>query len=143
MTKKKNPEDLLKRGRKSIYDPKFCDLIEDALSEGLSVYAACGKVDMFSHDACYKWMKKHPEFADAVARGKRKGALVWEELNLRIARTGVGNSSSVTFGLKNRVPDEWKDKQEVDMNMNVNEISSRITAGRDRLAAMKKGKRNE
>lgn len=37
-------------------------------------------------------------------------AVWWEERLRDVAAKGEGNATAVIFGLKNRVPDEWRDK---------------------------------
>lgn len=83
----------------------------------------------------YEWLKEHPEFSDAIKRGKDKAD---EEIELSLntlakgyTRTvqkcipGIGivdteeyfqpNVTAQIFWLKNRKPHQWRDKQTVEM----------------------------
>lgn len=96
-------------GRPSIYDPAIGDMIADLMGDGYSIRGACGMIGV-SKSAVYEWEQKHPEFADALNRGRDAAAAWWESCAIRLARDKDADSAPmVIFGLKNRVADEWRD----------------------------------
>lgn len=109
-------------GRPSAYDPAFCQVVEDALAQGFSLAVAAGDVGV-TRQTLDNWTKEHPEFFDAVRIGRAKGARVWEQRLANLADKNEGNATGVIFGLKNRLPEDWKDKTETehsgDMTINV------------------------
>jgi tRNA U34 5-methylaminomethyl-2-thiouridine-forming methyltransferase MnmC len=102
-------------GRPSEYREEFCQTAVDCLSKGYSLSVLAGELDV-SRQTVDAWMKAHPEFLDAVSRGRAKGARVWED---RLARASddkaAGNPTAITFALKNVARDDWSDtsKQEL------------------------------
>lgn len=100
-------------GRPSKYDPKFCDMLIDHMSEGASMLSFAAEIDV-NRDTLHEWARVHPEFSEAVTRGKAKCAAWWEKIGRNLAATGEGNATLVVFGLKNMGGGEWVDRQEVD-----------------------------
>lgn len=110
---------LVKRreGRPTLYEPTYCADVVEHMSKGfsLSSYADYAKV---ARSTLNVWMEKHEEFSEAVAQGKAARLRFWESLGIEVAQTG-GNGSQATmiiFGLKNMGSDEWKEKQEINVN---------------------------
>lgn len=112
-------------GRPSKYDPAFCEVVEESLAKGLSLEACAGVIGI-ARDTIYDWRAKHPEFSDAVRVGQAKSILFWEQRLLKVAQSGggPGTTTAIIFGLKNRAPEAWRDKQEIehtgDLTVNFN-----------------------
>ncbi|NRA80154.1 MAG: hypothetical protein HRU18_18290 [Pseudoalteromonas sp.] len=100
-------------GRPTTYKPEYCKDAESFLAEGYSVAALAGHLNVVK-STIYEWKKTNEEFSNAVKRGQAKAVLFWEKQNIRLAQTGEGNATSIIFGLKNRAPDEWRDKVETE-----------------------------
>lgn len=100
-------------GRPSDYREEFCELAETTLAKGYSLAVLAGECDV-SRETVDNWTKAHPEFLDAVKRGKAKGAKVWEDRLAALADAGTGNAAGIIFGLKNRLTDDWRDKTETE-----------------------------
>lgn len=101
-----------KVGRPSKYDPAFCDQVREFLKDGYSVAAFAGRIGV-SYSTVRLWEQEHPEFSAAVKDARAAATLWWEERNRESALgTSSGNATSIIFGLKNRAPEEWKDKTE-------------------------------
>lgn len=77
MSKKKNPEDLEQRGRKTKYAPEFCEMLIAHMAKGYS-YASFGAIADCHVDTLYEWEKVHPEFSEAKSRGEAKSLYWWE-----------------------------------------------------------------
>jgi hypothetical protein len=104
------------RGRPSKYDPTFCETAEQILSEGYSEAVLAGELGVCI-DTVTEWKKVHPDFSASIKIGRAKGARVWEDRLKALAERNEGNATGIIFGLKNRQPDAWKDKTEVDANV--------------------------
>lgn len=57
-------------GRPSEYSPEIAARICDLLSEGRSVRSVCQVEDMPAPSTVFKWLSKHPEFAEQYARAR-------------------------------------------------------------------------
>jgi hypothetical protein len=104
-----------KGGRPSKYDPAFCAVAEQVLSEGYSEAVLAGDIGVCI-DTVTEWKKVHPEFSASIKIGRAKGARVWEDRLKVLAERNEGNATGIIFGLKNRHPDAWKDKTETEVN---------------------------
>ena len=60
----------------------------------------------------------HPEFKEAKDKGTEKSRYRLERNLMRTARTGKGNVIASLFMLKNRFPNEWRDRKEVELQKN-------------------------
>lgn len=100
-------------GRPSKYDPKLAAKMLHLLSQGYSVTAAAGELDLHV-DTVYQWAKdpEKRDFSDALKLGvaKRVHKL---EADLLAAESSPKVVSRI-FALKNAAPHEWRDKREVD-----------------------------
>lgn len=78
MTKRTKPKDEPKRPahRPSSYTLELAESICDLVASGENLERICAKDDFPSKDTVYKWLRKHPEFADeyATARARRADA---------------------------------------------------------------------
>lgn len=119
VTKKKTTKTVApkKRGRPSEYDPSFCQIAIDALEKGFSKEAVAGHLRI-NKDTLYQYIKKHPDFADAIKEGLELSRIFWEKKALEtITHTKAGtqlNSTSWIFNMKNRFG--WRDKMEVSVD---------------------------
>jgi Helix-turn-helix domain len=82
--------------------------IVEAMARGLTVQAAAAELG-YCRDTIYAWAKDHPEMQRALKIGKAKRVLFFENLNITISSTGIGNIAGVIFALKNADPEEWRD----------------------------------
>jgi hypothetical protein len=100
-------------GRPSEYDPAFCGLAEETLGRGYSLAVLAGEIGV-SRQTVDTWQNAHPEFLDAIKRGRAKGARIWEDRLANLADSGTGNATAIIFGLKNRLTEDWRDKTETE-----------------------------
>lgn len=102
-------------GRPSLYDASHCAAVIAHMSEGASLTSFAAEIDV-ARSTINEWMDAHPEFSEAVRKGKAKCAAWWEKRGRSIAETGGGPGAGtlVMFGLKNMGADDWSDKQEID-----------------------------
>ncbi len=100
-------------GRPTLYDPAYCEVVVETMREGKSLMSVAANLGV-SRATLNVWMDAHPEFLDAVSRGKALCAEAWEQIAITNAKTGQGNATLTVFGLKNMARDEWRDKQELE-----------------------------
>jgi hypothetical protein len=104
MTKKKNPKDLQKVGRKCILDTDLVAVgkLESAFAIGADVTLACSHAGI-SRDTYYEYIKKHPEKADKYAQLRRKPIL--KALNTVVAN--LDDPRIAKWYLQKKQPDEF------------------------------------
>ena len=115
-----------KRGRKPInIDP---DRVEHLASQGLGVMDICRSLGV-GWDTFNKYReKKNSGISDALDRGKSKGlAFVTSKLMETIEDK---NFNAISFYLRNRAPDQWADRQEVNHNLDLKGV---LTDARERI----------
>ena len=101
-------------GRPTKYDPKYCKQVVEVLKDGYSIAGFAAEIGV-SVQTIYNWMQEYPAFFDAVKDGQTAAARWWEERIRQIAAGGDGNATAAIFGLKNRLPSEWRDKTETEI----------------------------
>src|SRR5690554_5906570 len=110
MTEKKRPV-----GRPTKYRPEYCDMLVEHMATGASATSFAAQIDV-SRETISEWGRVHPEFSVAIKKGKAKCAAWWERLGRQGAQGGDVNPTLVIFGLKNMSPEDWRDKQELEVN---------------------------
>ena len=115
-----------KRGRK----PVVIDAarVEHLASQGLGIMDICRSLgvgwDVFNRHR----EKKSTGIADALDKGKSKGlAFVTSKLMETIEDK---NFNAISFYLRNRAPDQWADKSEVNHNLDLKGV---LTDARERI----------
>ncbi len=103
------------------YRPDYCEAVVDCLKDGHSLYAFAGQIDV-DHKTLYRWMDKHPDFADAVKRAQAQSALWWEKRLLELAQGDTGNARAVIFGLKNRGAGHWRDSVHTEVSGRLDQV---------------------
>ena len=151
MTEKKNLAEKKKRGRKSEYRIEYADqalklcllgATDKELSEFFSV----------SEQTLNKWKKDYPEFLESLKKGKN---IADANVASRLYNRAIGYNCKATkfiehyppdttaaiFWLKNRQPEKWRDKKEVDANVNLGDELESLTD--EQLQAIIDGKEKE
>ena len=164
MTEKKNPAEKKKRGRKSEYRIEYAD---QALK--LCLLGATDKelAEFFSvsEQTLNKKKKDYPEFLESLKKGKN---IADANVASRLYNRAIGYSCKATkfatsegritdskeyieyyppdttaaiFWLKNRQPEKWRDKKEVDANVNLGDELEGLSD--EQLQAIIDGKEEE
>ena len=68
-------------GRPTKYRPEYCQMVIDHMAKGYSFEAFGADVDC-GKDTLYEWAKVHPEFSDAVEKGRIRSLKFWETLGM-------------------------------------------------------------
>lgn len=99
-----------KLGRPSKYDPAYCEAIIEHMSEGASVTSFAASIRV-SRATINVWAEEHPAFLEALQIAKAACAAWWEKTGRNVASQGgaPGQSTMITFGLKNMGRDDWSD----------------------------------
>ncbi len=100
-------------GRPTKYKPEYCEMLVEHMSQGASATSFAAEIDI-ARSTINEWADAHPEFSEAVKRGKAKCAAWWEKTGRTQAIDGKGNATLVIFGLKNMAGEDWRDKQEIE-----------------------------
>lgn len=102
-------------GRPSSYHESYCEAVVQHMQAGASLTSFAAEINV-ARSTINEWMEAHPEFSEAVKRGKAKCAAWWEARGRSIAETGGGPGANtmVIFGLKNMSPDDWADATKVE-----------------------------
>lgn len=139
---------------KSKYDPDtFPELAEKWAREGLTDLQIADNLGV-KKDAFYRYIKKHPEFAEALKRGKApvnfhvENALLKRAVGYDVVETKQviisgqvhtletvkhipPDTTACIFWLKNRRKDRWRDKQEVEHSGEIQTTSINILSTAD------------
>ncbi len=107
-------------GRPSKYDADFCARVLELGKEGASKAEICLELDI-CYNTLENWQDAHPEFLKAVKEAERLSQGWWEKKGRQATFGGVEgfNATSFIFNMKNRFKEDWRDKSEIDHNMNL------------------------
>ena len=98
MTKKKNPEDILRSGQPTAYKEKFVgDIIE--LGRAGKLPAQVASTFGVTKQTLHAWRKAHPVFSDAYGIYKEHCENWWVDLAQSNAGGGIGNPNMIKFML--------------------------------------------
>lgn len=101
-------------GRPSKYDPTYCDLIIEMLSEGASLTEFRAAVGGVTRQTFSNWKRDYPEFLDASTQAEAYGQAYWEKrLRTELMFDNKVNSPLVKLYFANRF--NWHDKQQTDV----------------------------
>jgi transcriptional regulator with XRE-family HTH domain len=99
-------------GRPTVYRPEYCERIQELASLGCTDEQIATFFGV-SPRTVANWKEKYPEFLQAINLIKLKAdATVADSL---YAQAGLGNVTAQIFWLKNRRPQEWRDKQDLNL----------------------------
>lgn len=139
--------------RPTKYDKKYNDQVEKLCKLGATDVQLADFFEV-SEATIHNWKKEHPEFLESIKNGKeRADAMVAESLYHRAIgykhveekafmfqgdivthlqeKHYPPDATSAIFWLKNRRPDAWRDKKEVDLGENAIEALKEIKSTMD------------
>lgn len=96
-------------GRPTNYSPEIGTKILALMEEGLSLFAACGEVNV-GRTTAYDWLDRHPEFASLIELAKQKRQSFLERRLMKNDAT-TPMATSTIFALKNASADWREDLQ--------------------------------
>jgi hypothetical protein len=114
---------MAKAGALTKYNKKYCEELIDHMEKGYSFESFAGTIRICK-STLYNWEKVNKDFAQAKAVGIDLSRLFWEtqsieglysevefnEKGLKISEKKI-NATVLIFNMKNRFPQEWREKQ--------------------------------
>jgi len=100
-------------GRPTDYKEEYNELLINHMAEGYSFESFAGLIGTCKQ-TLYNWIETHPEFLDSKRKGFETSRYFWEGIGIKQAKTGVGNATAFVFNMKNRFPEEWREKIETE-----------------------------
>lgn len=97
------------------YHPRFCELLIEHMSTGLSFETFNIEGTYVARSALYNWLKKHPEFKEAKEIGDAASLAKWEQMGIRGLTQDKFKTPNWVFQMKNRF--RWTEKVEVEQNI--------------------------
>lgn len=141
----------------SKYKPEYCQIAQDFASAGATNKMLAAAIGVHE-DTIINWKKAHPEFADALMKAKVSADLEVERSLYRMAvgysyevqeaktvRDPDGNerleavtlrkfvppkTAAATFWLRNRQPELWREKQEIEFSPLADVLDSIVNTSR-------------
>lgn len=116
-------------GRPTDYDPAMCDELLALGMEGASKAEMAHALGV-ARSTFTLWERDHPEFSAAVKDAVEASQGWWESKGREATFGKVPgfNATSFIFNMKNRFPNDWKDKQEVENNLGVTDSLADLLA---------------
>nr|BFD33776.1 hypothetical protein GTC16762_33950 [Pigmentibacter ruber] len=122
LTPKKYPT----AGQPTKYLPEYVEQVEAHMARGLSFESFGGKIKV-DKVTLYNWCAVHPEFKAAKERGTEASRMKLELMLLRTAKTGKGNVIAQIYIMKNKFPEEWRDRREIELKKDATEQINNLT----------------
>jgi hypothetical protein len=104
--------------RPTKYDPAMCEAVIECGKAGMGKLETCAELGI-CYDTFQTYQEQHPAFFEAVKMAQMQSQAWWEKSG-RVATFGGYegfNATSYIFQMKNRFPNDWRDKREVDGNL--------------------------
>lgn len=124
-------------GRPTKYKPEFCETVIECGEQGM------GRAEMarelgIDRATLADWVSSKPEFSRAVKEALDASQAWWERKGRSATFGGEDgfNATSFIFNMKNRFPEDWRDKHEVDNKHDVSDPLAELLA-----SVASKGKR--
>ncbi|AUR90449.1 DNA-packaging protein, partial [Vibrio phage 1.144.O._10N.286.45.B3] len=104
-----------KVGRPTKYKKEYCDTVVEFMSDGSSKVQFCAYVGI-CYETFMTWQREHEDFLASVKRAETVCQAWWESKGQKAIFGEVEgfNPTGYIFNLKNRFPQHYKDKHEVD-----------------------------
>lgn len=104
-----------KVGRPSKYKEEYCSEIIEFMKDGSSKVQFCAHIGI-CYDTFLDWKKAHPLFSESIKIADMHCQAWWEDKGKKAVFGGVEgfNATGYIFNLKNRFPQHYRDKHEVD-----------------------------
>jgi len=120
MKSKTKNEEKLKRpvGRPTDYYSGLCEEIVPLLRKGMSIEELGLELNV-GYSTIYEWMEKHPEFAEAIKKGREFSKGWWMKRGRRDLCNKDFNSTLWFMNMRNRFG--WGNKQDNENNVTKHE----------------------
>lgn len=103
-----------KIGRPTLYRPDMCAIVYEIGKDGGSNIEMIHKLDIAA-TTFYEWVRTNAEFRAAVERAELASQVWWENKGReRTFDSKDFNALSYIFQMKNRFPQDWRDRQHLE-----------------------------
>ena len=133
----------------SKYKPEYCEQLLNHMAEGFSFEAFGSEVGV-GKTTLYNGCMAHAEFRQAKEVGSEASRKKIEAMLMECTRTGKGNVVGAIFMLKNRFPNEWRDKRELEVKkeddskqLTLDEQLEKVELMRSQLLQLKAGQEQQ
>lgn len=108
---------MSERGRPTDYRPEYCDDVIALGREGASKAEMAHALGV-SRNTLDNWASANPEFLSAVKEAVSLAQGWWESEGRKAVFGKIQNfnATAFIFTMKNRFPDDWKDKRETELS---------------------------
>ena len=107
----------------------MCEDAKAFMAEGYSKEATAGALGI-NKDTLYAWIKKYPDFSDAIKDGEVLSQKVWEEIGLKAVKGENSTSAGIwAITMKNRFG--YRDKTETTHHAGQSLVEALKEANRD------------
>jgi hypothetical protein len=103
-------------GRPTDYRPEYCEKVIELLKQGMSIEEIGLELDC-GYRTVYDWMEKHPDFAQAIKKGREFSHAWWLKEGRLALRDTKFSYTGWYMNMKNRFG--WTDKQENSTTLSV------------------------
>lgn len=125
-------------GRPTEYRPEMCVKAVDLMRDGASKTEVAAELGVCKQ-TLYEWIKKHPEFDDAIKKGTDLCESWWERQGRIALREEKFSATLWYMNMKNRF--RWADKQESTVEMSGNlSFADGVSKARERAGKAKEEK---
>jgi len=110
------------RGRRTKYDPEFCDRVIELGALGKSMNQIAADLGVVKQ-TLYNW-QRHPDFLDSIIRARELAQAWWEDQGQIGLFASSFSAGAFAFQMRNRFPDDYRDTRhkEVDAGDRLAEV---------------------
>jgi len=118
--------------RPTDYRPEFCERVIEYGKQGKSKTWMAAEFDV-TKQTLLNWERAHPEFLDAMTRALQFSQMWWEDKGQEALEKPVFQASMWSRSMAARFPDDWREKQDIDLNgkIQVTEVKRTIVDPRN------------
>ena len=115
-------------GRPTKYKEEYCDQVIEFMRDGSSKVQFCAELKI-SYQTFLNWQEAYPEFLESVKTAEAISQAWWEEKGKKAVFGGIDgfNATGFIFQMKNRFPDHYSDKKELEHSNPDGNMGVRVT----------------
>jgi transposase-like protein len=111
-TPRKKPEELLPRGRPSLYKPEYCERVIELGKQGCSPMEIAADLDI-DRATLYHWSDKYPDFLTSLKRAKVYEQAWWEKMGKSGLTADRFNAMVWSKSVAARFREDYTERKEV------------------------------
>jgi transposase-like protein len=110
-TPRKKPEDLLPRGRPSLYKPEYCERVVELGKQGCSPMEIAADLDI-DRTTLYYWSEQYLDFSTALKKAKVHEQAWWEKMGKTGLTADKFNAMVWSKSVAARFRDDYTERKE-------------------------------